>query len=134
MGWASDIPFDAPLSGAKSFTSTIHDGACVISSHHSHERLPPHQLEESYFVEGDHRRNGLTQDTDPPLRVLDKQGAPPLRAIVDFDEAWMEVRYGKACDRERALALLDAARGLFEQIGMPGWLRRAEELRRRLER
>jgi tetratricopeptide (TPR) repeat protein len=64
--------------------------------------------------------------------VLDEQGARPLRAIVDFDEAWMEVRRGGAGDRQRALALLDAARGPFERIGMPGWLRRAEELRRQL--
>jgi tetratricopeptide (TPR) repeat protein len=63
--------------------------------------------------------------------VLDEQGARPLRAITDFDEAWMEVRRGGAGDRQ-ALALLDAARGPFESIGMPGWLRRAEELRRQL--
>jgi tetratricopeptide (TPR) repeat protein len=67
-------------------------------------------------------------------RVLDEQGARPLRAITDFDEAWMEVRRGGAGDRQRALALLDAARGPFESIGMPGWLRRAEELRRQLAR
>jgi DNA-binding SARP family transcriptional activator len=65
--------------------------------------------------------------------VLDEQGAWPLRAITDFDEAWMEVRRGGAGDRERALALLDAARGAFESIGMPGWLRRADELRQQLE-
>jgi len=44
----------------------------------------------------------------------------------------MEVRRGGAGDRERALALLDAACGPFQPIGMPGWLRRAEELRRQL--
>jgi hypothetical protein len=66
--------------------------------------------------------------------VLDDQGARPLRAITDFDEAWMEVRRGGAGDRQRALALLDAARGPFESIGMPGWLRRAEELRQELVR
>jgi len=66
--------------------------------------------------------------------VLDEQGARPLRAITDFDEAWMEVRRGGTGDRQRALALLDAACGPFESIGMPGWLRRAEELRRQLER
>jgi len=64
--------------------------------------------------------------------VLDEQGARPLRAIVDFGEAWMEVRRGGAGDRQRALTLLDAARGPFESIGMPGWLRRAEELRQQL--
>jgi hypothetical protein len=64
--------------------------------------------------------------------VLDEQGARPLRAIVDFDEAWMEVRRGGVGDRQRALALLDAARSPFESIGMPGWLRRAEGLRQQL--
>ena len=67
-------------------------------------------------------------------RVLDEQGARPLRAITDFDEAWMDVRRGAAGNRERALALLDSARGPFESIGMPGWLRRADELRQRLGR
>ena len=66
--------------------------------------------------------------------VLDEQGGRPLRAITDFDEAWMEVRRGGAGDRQRALALLDAAPGPFESIGMPGWLRRAEELRKQLAR
>ena len=66
--------------------------------------------------------------------VLDEQGARPLRAITDFDEALMDVRRGRAGDRERARALLDAARGPFESIGMPGWLRRAEELRQQLAR
>jgi hypothetical protein len=41
---------------------------------------------------------------------------------------------GRAGNRERTLTLLDAARGPFESIGMPGWLRRAEELRQQLER
>jgi hypothetical protein len=50
--------------------------------------------------------------------VLDEQGARPLRAITDFDEAWMEVRRGRDGDRERALALLDAARGPFEHAGL----------------
>jgi len=35
---------------------------------------------------------------------------------------------------ERALTLLDAAPGPFESIGTAGWLRRAEELRQRLQR
>jgi hypothetical protein len=86
------------------------------------------------LIEGDHRRNTLTQDADPPRRFLDKQGARPLRTITAFDEAWVEVRRGEAGNRERALALLDAARGPFESIGMPGWLRRADELRQQLAR
>ncbi|HME70521.1 MAG TPA: AAA family ATPase [Myxococcota bacterium] len=66
--------------------------------------------------------------------VLDEQGARPLRAITDFDEACMEVRRGRDGNRERTLALLDAARGHFEQIGMLGWLRKADELRKQIER
>jgi hypothetical protein len=64
--------------------------------------------------------------------VLEEQGARPLRAVCDFDEAWMELRRGKAGDRRRALELLDAASDPFATIGMTGWLRRAEELRARL--
>jgi tetratricopeptide (TPR) repeat protein len=58
--------------------------------------------------------------------VLDEQGARPLRAIVDFDEALMYQRLG---DRERAAPLWDAALRQFREIGMTGWIRRAEELR-----
>jgi len=66
--------------------------------------------------------------------VLDEQGARPLRAIVDFDETSMEVRRGRAADRERARALLAAARGPFEALGMRGWLRRADALEQELQR
>ena len=41
--------------------------------------------------------------------MLDEQGARPMRAMTDFDDAWVEVRRGGAGDRERALALLEAA-------------------------
>ena len=41
--------------------------------------------------------------------VLDEQGARPLRAIVDYDEALMEVRRGPDGDSARARELLDAA-------------------------
>ena len=61
--------------------------------------------------------------------VLDEQGARPLRAITDFEEARMHVRRGAAGDRARALALLDAALPPFREVGMPGWERRAEALR-----
>src|SRR5262249_42142175 len=53
--------------------------------------------------------------------VLEEQGARPLRAITDFDEALMFQRRGAPGDRERA-------RAQFEDIGMSGWLRRAAEL------
>ena len=54
--------------------------------------------------------------------VLDEQGARPLRALVDLDEAWMEIRRGTHGDRDRARALLDVATEQFEAIGMPGWI------------
>jgi len=60
--------------------------------------------------------------------VLDDQGARPLRAIVDYDEALMYARRGDAADRERTVPLLEAALAQFRAIGMPGWIRRAEHL------
>ncbi len=60
--------------------------------------------------------------------VLDEQGARPLRAIVDFDEALMYVRRAAPGDTERAAPLLDAAVRQFREIGMTGWVRRAETL------
>jgi len=61
-------------------------------------------------------------------RVLDEQGARPLRAIVDFEEALMYVRRDESAHRERAGALIDAALRQFEVLGMIGWQRRAEKL------
>jgi hypothetical protein len=61
--------------------------------------------------------------------VLDEQDARPLRALVDLDEAWMEIRRGPHGDRDRARALLDVACEQFQAIGMPGWIERAEALR-----
>jgi tetratricopeptide (TPR) repeat protein len=60
--------------------------------------------------------------------VLDAQGARPLRAIVDYDEALMYARRGAPGDPERARPLLDAALQQFRTLGMPGWIRRAEAL------
>jgi hypothetical protein len=60
--------------------------------------------------------------------VLDEQGARPLRAIVDYDEALMYARRGAAGDAERAQRLVDAALRQFRTLGMPGWIRRAEAL------
>jgi len=58
--------------------------------------------------------------------VLDEQGARPLRAIVDYDEALMYARRGAEGDAARARPLLDAALSQFRALGMPGWIRRAE--------
>jgi DNA-binding SARP family transcriptional activator len=57
--------------------------------------------------------------------VLEEQGARPLRAIADFDQALMHARDGRAAS---ARPLLEAAAGQFQRIGMTGWLRRAEQL------
>ena len=62
-------------------------------------------------------------------RVLEEQGARPLRATVDFDEALMYVRRGASGDPQRAAPLLDLAEEQFRAIGMTGWIRRAEQLR-----
>jgi DNA-binding SARP family transcriptional activator len=57
--------------------------------------------------------------------VLEEQGARPLRAIADFDQALMHARHGRPAS---ARPLLEAAAGQFQRIGMTGWLRRAEQL------
>jgi tetratricopeptide (TPR) repeat protein len=64
--------------------------------------------------------------------VLTEQGARPLLAIADYDEALMYARRRGPGDAERARPLLDAARAQFETIGMTGWSRRAEDLAARL--
>lgn len=61
--------------------------------------------------------------------VLDEQGARPLRATVDYDEALMFCRRAGPDDLERARPLLDAALGQFRRLGMTGWIQRAEVLR-----
>ena len=58
--------------------------------------------------------------------VLEEQRAGPLRAIADFDQALMHARLERP-GSARPL-LLAAAASQFQQIGMTGWLRRAEQL------
>jgi tetratricopeptide (TPR) repeat protein len=60
--------------------------------------------------------------------VLEQQGARPLRAIADLDEAIMYLRRNEDGDRHRAAPLLSAAIVKFRALGMTGWLRRAESL------
>jgi tetratricopeptide (TPR) repeat protein len=64
--------------------------------------------------------------------VLEEQGARPLRAVADYDEALMYARRAADGDRERALPLLDAALAQFREIGMTGWVRRGEDLRKQV--
>ncbi|MCP5055368.1 MAG: hypothetical protein GY937_01435 [bacterium] len=66
-------------------------------------------------------------------RVLGAQGARPLRAIADFEEALMYLRRDGVADRTRARPLLDSALRRFDSIGMPGWRRRAVDLLATLE-
>ena len=80
------------------------------------------------------RHNEASQWFERAGEVLDQQAARPLRAIVDFEEARMYIRRADSGDRDRARRLLEATRGPFESIGMPAWLRQAEELKRRLGR
>lgn len=63
--------------------------------------------------------------------VLDEQGARVPRAWNDLAEAQMWSRRGAAGDDQRTAVLLAAAIEQFRAIGMPGWTRRAEELRAR---
>ena len=61
--------------------------------------------------------------------VYVEEGAIALLAIVDHDEAWMHTRLpGAVCDAD-VVAQLDRAIAQFTEIGMPGWLGRAEHLR-----
>jgi hypothetical protein len=58
--------------------------------------------------------------------VLDAQGARPLRAIVDFDEALMYYRRAAAGDTGRMQSLLEVALPQLRALEMTGWVRRAE--------
>ena len=60
--------------------------------------------------------------------VLAGQGARPLLAITDHDEARLYARRRAPGDDGRARALLDSCRRKFESLGMTGWLRRSEEV------
>jgi hypothetical protein len=61
-------------------------------------------------------------------RVLREQGALPLLAQCDYDEALMYHRLGTPAGEERANPLLGQAWQQFAKLGMKGWTRRAEEL------
>ncbi|MGH9037840.1 MAG: hypothetical protein ACRD0O_18945, partial [Acidimicrobiia bacterium] len=65
--------------------------------------------------------------------VLTEQGAGPLLAIADYDEALMYSRGNEPGDAEAAQTLLQPARAQFEAIGMNGWIRRADELAAQLK-
>ena len=59
-------------------------------------------------------------------RVLSEQGARPLLAIADHDEAVMYSRRSSPGDTDRARTLAEAAHEQFETMAMTGWSRRAK--------
>lgn len=63
---------------------------------------------------------------DEARRVLDEQGALPLRALCDYDEALLHLRAGSP--RPRVAELRERALARFDAVGMPGWRKRAEAL------
>jgi hypothetical protein len=69
----------------------------------------------------DGRSREATRWFDAARAVLDTQGARPLRAVVDHDEALMHLRLG---DTGAAAAHVAAAGAAFERLGMTGWARR----------
>jgi DNA-binding SARP family transcriptional activator len=58
---------------------------------------------------------------DAARAALDAQGAQPLRAVVDHDEALMHLRAG---DPDAATPFVVSARADFERLGMTGWVGR----------
>ncbi|MCX6466839.1 MAG: hypothetical protein NTW05_25110, partial [Pseudonocardiales bacterium] len=74
----------------------------------------------------DGRRDEARRWFDAARAVLDAQGARPLRAVVDHDEALMHLRAG---DAAAARDPAERAAAAFRRIGMPGWLRRLDAAR-----
>jgi class 3 adenylate cyclase len=60
--------------------------------------------------------------------ILDEAGWRPLHAIADYDQALMYLRRGEAGDETLAEPYLSAAAAQFDQLGMTGWIKRAENL------
>jgi hypothetical protein len=80
-----------------------------------------------------HERWGEAEAAFAAARAeLDEQGARPLRAIVDHDEALALHRRGRPDDRQRARSLLGPARAAFLALGMSGWTARTDALFSRL--
>lgn len=75
------------------------------------------------------RYDEAAQWFDAARTTLDEQGARPLRAIADFDQALMYVRRGLTGDTELARPFLDAADEQFRALHMTGWLNRVVQTR-----
>jgi hypothetical protein len=73
------------------------------------------------------RYEEATQWFGKACHVLDEQGWRPLRAIADYDHALMYLRRRAPGDDSRAEPLLVASLAQFRELGMTGWVRRAEQ-------
>lgn len=62
-----------------------------------------------------------------------EQGARPLAAIADHDEAWMHIRHPGHAPAADVAALLDRCIEASSAIGLPGWEKRARRLRLELD-
>jgi tetratricopeptide (TPR) repeat protein len=60
--------------------------------------------------------------------VLDEQGARPLRAIADYDQAMMFLRRGEPGDKSRAQPFLNSAAEQFDRLHMSGWIKHTQSL------
>jgi hypothetical protein len=87
----------------------------MIEPRHVHARL----LALAGDVDGARRRFAAAR------AVAVEDGLRPLRVILDHDEALLLLRQGRA---EEAAPYLDAASRRATQLGMVGWVRRAERL------
>jgi hypothetical protein len=74
------------------------------------------------------RSDECRQWFDHARGVLSAQGALPLLAISDYDEALMRHRRGTSGDAEAARLLLQSAHAAFEALGMEGWGNHAADL------
>ncbi|WP_156066873.1 AfsR/SARP family transcriptional regulator [Pseudonocardia halophobica] len=74
----------------------------------------------------DGRPAEATRLLDRARTALDERGARPLRAIVDHDAALVASYDGRP---DEAAGLRASAVAVFEQLGMTGWVRRAERSR-----
>ncbi len=80
----------------------------------------------------DGRIDEATDWFDAARKVFAAQGALPLLAITDHDEAWMHLRHPGHTQTNNVVALLDRATGSCREIGMPGWLARCSAMRAQL--
>jgi DNA-binding winged helix-turn-helix (wHTH) protein/tetratricopeptide (TPR) repeat protein len=78
------------------------------------------------------RLDAATRHFEDALEMNTRIGARPFLALTQYEYARLLVERGRAADRRRAVALLDQAAALGEELGLAGVRRaRTAELRRR---